>query len=181
MSPTQIKKIRIQEYNLTLQNVLDYPAWEFALDEETIEGQDERTVRPYIVEPPLNLEEAYFIVRASFFLADGTQLKGLITPRSSSINHFIPNVFPYDLQPRIITENGKVEFCYGANDLDRDKLDNNYQKLGKLPSEVFPLRFSSDISVMDSITTGYLDGFMFFDKNIKNFYRLKSSDIIFAK
>ena len=39
-------KIRKQVYQLTLDDLERTPVWEFALDEEVEEGQDEATVRP---------------------------------------------------------------------------------------------------------------------------------------
>lgn len=40
-------RIRKQIYEITLEDLLQFPVWEFALDEEADEGQDESTVRPY--------------------------------------------------------------------------------------------------------------------------------------
>jgi hypothetical protein len=39
-------RIRKQVYELTTQDFLDHPIWEFCSDEEGVEGQDEATVRP---------------------------------------------------------------------------------------------------------------------------------------
>src|SRR5882724_9722481 len=42
--PQQIRK---QVYELTLEDLVAFPAWEFALDEEGEPDQDEATVRPF--------------------------------------------------------------------------------------------------------------------------------------
>ena len=39
-------RIRKQVYDLTAEDLRRYPLWEFCLDEEGIEGQDEATVKP---------------------------------------------------------------------------------------------------------------------------------------
>jgi hypothetical protein len=46
-----------QDYDLSLNDLAQFPVWEYALDEEGYEGQDERTVRPYTADPPL--EQSY--------------------------------------------------------------------------------------------------------------------------
>jgi hypothetical protein len=94
---------------------MQFPAWEYALDEEAVGGQDARTVRPYQVPPPLDLHRSYFIVRASFYLADGTQMKGYIKPRKLGNSGFMSTLIPYDLQPIIVTEQGQLHFCYGVS------------------------------------------------------------------
>jgi len=72
----ELMKIRKQVYQLTLDDLERTPVWEFALDEEVEEGQDEATVRP--VEGPFPLDPAggMFVVRARFRLGDGTRLTG---------------------------------------------------------------------------------------------------------
>ncbi len=42
-----VARIRKQVYELTVDDLDRHPVWEFALDEEGEEGQDEATVRPY--------------------------------------------------------------------------------------------------------------------------------------
>jgi len=39
-------RIRKQVHELTIEDLEAHPAWQFALDEEAEEGQDEATVRP---------------------------------------------------------------------------------------------------------------------------------------
>jgi hypothetical protein len=39
---------RKQVYELTVEDLRQHPVWEFALDEEGEEGQDEATVRPFV-------------------------------------------------------------------------------------------------------------------------------------
>jgi hypothetical protein len=53
--------------------------------------------------------------------------------------------------------------------------------LNKKPSEVFPVRFASDVEVLNSIAEGTLEGFLFFDESTQDFFHLKSMDIKVAK
>ena len=69
-------KIRKQVYDLAVSDLENHPIWEFALDEEGEDGQDEATVRPWEGGEPLNPADGMFVVRATFELADGTRLVG---------------------------------------------------------------------------------------------------------
>jgi hypothetical protein len=77
------RKIRKQVYELSIADFSRFPVWEFALDEEGEEGQDEATVRPCQRCSDLHPLEGMFVVRASFVLADGTQMQGYLTPASA--------------------------------------------------------------------------------------------------
>jgi len=73
-------RIRKQVYDLTSADLATSPVWEFALDEEGEDGQDEATVRPYLLRRGLDLDAGMFVVRALFVLADGTIMTGYLTP-----------------------------------------------------------------------------------------------------
>jgi hypothetical protein len=49
-------RIRKQACELTSQVFEPFSMWEFALDEEGEEGQDEATVRPFLFEVPPHLQ-----------------------------------------------------------------------------------------------------------------------------
>ena len=54
-----IQPTRKQVYDLTLADFNAVPVWEFASDAEHIAGQDEATVRPYNVTPPIDTKAGY--------------------------------------------------------------------------------------------------------------------------
>ncbi len=94
-------KIRKQVYELTIEDLNRFPVWEFGLDEEGEEGQDEATVRPRKIKEPLDPSEETFIVRAVFTLVDRTILTGYLTPSPEGDNgistvsaHCIPLSLP---------------------------------------------------------------------------------------
>jgi hypothetical protein len=174
-------RIRKQDYELNLVDLMQFPAWEYVLDEEGIEGQDERTVKPYRASPPLDPHRAYFIVRASFHLADGTQIKGYIRPVTLSESKFMKPIVPIDMNPIIISQQGRVAFWYGASKPDSEEISKNYRMLNKEPSEVFPVRFASDVEVLDSIIEGTLEGFLYCDESVRDFFNLKQTDIKVVK
>jgi len=182
-----MKKIRIQDYNLTFTDLMKYPAWKYALDEEGVEGQDERTVRPYLAPIPLDLNKAYFLVRASFFLADGTSYKGYIKPKAVDrvdVGNFGSVIVPYDLSPIIVLGKDHIHFQYGPEKPDPEEMQRVYSLFSKKSHEVFPIKFSSDVEVLDSVHEGKLDGFMYFDQDLSEFVQvmaLRSIDIKYAK
>ena len=73
-------KIRRQVYDLKPADLAQSSVWEFALDEEGEEDQDEATVRPFEIDGELDPSDGMFIVRANFTLADGSAMSGYLTP-----------------------------------------------------------------------------------------------------
>jgi hypothetical protein len=148
-------RVRKQVYDLTVADLEQHGVWEFALDEEGEEGQDEATVRPYKVHGPLDPAEGMFIVRARLSLADGTRLTGYLTPPvqgDSSLG---------TLQPAVVVAAGQVSFWCGMLEPEPAHIAASYARLGKsAASQVFPLRFASDVALIGGPITGELPGFM---------------------
>src|ERR1039458_7061739 len=70
-------KIRKAVDKLTVADLVAFPIWEFAIDEEGVEGQDETWVRP--VKRKHVPSEAYSqLVAADFRTAKGEQLQGFM-------------------------------------------------------------------------------------------------------
>jgi hypothetical protein len=147
-------KIRKQVYELKPADLLESPVWEFALDEEGEEDQDEATVRPFLVGGPLDLSDGMFMVRAGFKLADGTSLSGYLTPgvqgdRGISTVH-----------PATVTEQGQVSFWCGIIQPDGQHLAECYARLGKRPEEIFPFFLSSQVDLVGGTVSGTIPGFL---------------------
>jgi hypothetical protein len=148
-------RIRKQVYDLTAEDLERHTVWEFALDEEGDEGQDEATVRPYEPHGAVDPSEGMFIVRARLKLADGTWLSGYLTPPvqgDSSLG---------TLQPAAVVSAGQVSFWCGMRPLEPAHIAASYARLGKSSaSEVFPLRFESDVELVGGPVIGELPGFV---------------------
>jgi hypothetical protein len=154
-------KIRKQVYELSIEDLETHPVWEFASDEESEEGQDEATVRPYSQSGPADAADGSLIVRASFTLADGTLMKGYLTPpppRSTGIG---------DIQPEIVTPKGNVSFWYGARKPSPEIVSKAYEILGNDSASVFPVHFISDVEIVSGPVSGTLNGFMYTDSKSK--------------
>jgi len=149
-------KVRKQVYELTLADLERTPVWEFALDEEGEEGQDEATVRPFERSLPLDPGDGMFVVRARFRLADGTPLLGYLTPPVQADSSLAT------IQPIIVTPKGQVMFWYGAFAPKPDSLSASYARLAKRPVEVFPVSYESDVSLVGGLIRGSLSGFAHF-------------------
>lgn len=141
-------------YELTPSDLAAYPVWEFALDEEGEEGQDEATVRPL---PDQDVVFNGDVARATFVAADGTQFTGYVTPD--------PGRDPGWLQPTIVTEHGQVNFWFGwqENGVTDGMIGPLYERLSKSPEELFPLTYRVDLpwnTGSDSSTfAGQITGF----------------------
>jgi hypothetical protein len=143
-------KIRKQVYELTVEDLEKYPVWQFAVDEEGEEGQDEATVRPATAPLPLDPSAAMFIVRTKFSLADGTRHIGFLTP-----GHAADDLG--SVQPMIIAPQGQVCFWMGAS---RGETSHLYQKLGKNAEQTFPVVFKSDVPLIGGVVFGSIPGFL---------------------
>ena len=147
-------KIRKQVYQLTLEDLSKSPVWEFALDEEGEEGQDEATVRPYELSSVLDPSDGMFVVRAVFTLADGSSLQGYLTPPVQGESDI------GTLQPIVVTERGQVGFWCGMAVPDSARLARLYALLGRDAGRVFPVRFESEVDLTSGKVAGSIPGFL---------------------
>lgn len=146
---------RKQVNDLDLSDLQKSCVWEFALDEEDHEGQDEATVRPFMHEGELDPTSGMFVVKAAFQLADGSKMTGYLSPplkKSSNLSI---------LQPVIITQQGQVLFWWGAIIPKPSMISQSYARLGKAtPAEVFPIKFAADVACTCGPITGEIPGFL---------------------
>jgi hypothetical protein len=151
MSPMRARK---QVYELTLDDLSKFPIWEFRLDKDGADDQDEATVRPFTASGPLDPADRMFVVRAIFTLADGSRMKGYFTPPVRGHEGL------GTLQPIIVTERGQVRFWCGTAVPDSKRLARSYELLGKDAKRVFPLRFESEVDLVNGPARGSLPGFL---------------------
>jgi hypothetical protein len=170
-------EIRKQDSELKLSDLERFPAWEYALEEESIKTQDERTVRPYLEPSPLDPTNAYLLVRASFHLSNGVTLKGFIKPIALGNPRFMEPLLPVDLRPEIVAEQGHVAFWYGSTRPRHEDIARNYMVLGYETQSIFPISFESDIELLNSISAGILEGFLYCEPSVRDFFHLSAIDI----
>jgi hypothetical protein len=145
-------KIRKPVNELTVADFMKYPAWEYALDEEGEEDQDETTVRPYEYSGVLDPSAGSCMVRTKFILADGSEMTGFVTPREHGKDD------PGDMHPVIITPRGSVGFWCGMRTI-AETLAENYRLLGKSAQQVFPLKYKIEVKFIGGPTEGTIAGF----------------------
>ena len=153
-SGSQDLRVRKQVYELTLHDLSNFPIWEFSVDAEGEEDQDESTVRPYNEPGPLDPADRMFVVRAIFTVADGSRMRGYFTPPDrgdASIG---------TLQPIIVTARGQVRLWCGTAAPGPKRLAHNYELLGKDAGQVFPMRFESEVELLGGLVTGSVPGFL---------------------
>jgi hypothetical protein len=170
-------QIRKQDNNLTITDLMQYPVWEYTLDEEVVQDQNEKTLRPLSNVAPPSRDNVYFLVRAIFTLVNRTTQVGFIKPIKKGDDKLMLPLLPYDLNPVIVTERGHVHFCYGVFKPDEATISRNYELLGYDSENIFPIKFRSDIEVGNSYAEGVLNGFLYFDQDKNNFFKLISTDI----
>lgn len=150
-------RIRKQIYDLRPEDLQQCPAWELALDEEGIAGQDEATVRPLSPDDPV---DGCCFVLTEFVLADGTRMIGYVSAEVREEHRSIGV-----LMPVIVTENGQVDFWYGKAQMTNEQLEKNFSILGKQSSEVFPVRFTTLRAVTNGPISGIIEGFRGYEKS----------------
>ena len=149
-----IPRMGKQVYELTLQDLNAFPIWEFKLHEGAEVRQDESTVWPCIEPVPLNITDRMFVVRAVFTLADGSRMRGYLTPSGRG------DTGVGVLQPIIVTERGQVRFWCGTTTPDAKRLARNYELLGKVARQIFPLQFESEVELAGGPARSGVPGFL---------------------
>jgi len=149
-------QVRKQVYELTPDDLTNFPVWEFCLDEEGVEGQDEATVRPYDKPGKVDPAAGMFAVIAQFTLADNTELTGYLTPPVEADREDVGII-----QPIIVTKKGQLMFWNGLLKPTRANLDENYRLLDKSALEVFPVRYRSAVEIEGGPVEGTIGGFLY--------------------
>jgi DNA-directed RNA polymerase subunit RPC12/RpoP len=140
------KSIRKQIYELTLEDLERFPIWEFCLDEECEEGQDECTLRPFRI-GECNFE-SMFICAATFTLANGAQYHGFVSPE---------NDLGYS-QPTLYIDNERlVYFWYGPKPT-AEAIDKSLEWLGGRESNIFPIIWRTPFLSESIPQEGKIDG-----------------------
>jgi hypothetical protein len=144
--------IRKQVTDLLPDDLARYPIWEFALDEEGEEGQDEETVKPRPDLDRADPADGLFIVRTEFVVADGTRFDGYASPHEDAYLGYT--------QPTIVTADGQVRFWFGGVPPRPGKLEASYRILGKSAPEVFPVRYRALVEHDGAPLEGEIGAFM---------------------
>ena len=144
-------RIRKQVYHLTRLDLKDYPLWEFCLDEEGLPGQDEATVKPSEDREVPAYSSGAYIVAADFVFSDGSPAEGYIYSGE-------PEDFACTT-PHIFVSDGDVSFWFGRRAPKPEVIASVYEKLGKDPSRVFPIRYRKRVPVNGSLMNGTIRGF----------------------
>lgn len=149
-------KIRKQIGDLTLEDLRNYPIWEYAHDEECEEGQDEQTVRPHQI-GEFDFE-TMFIAAAAFTLADGRVFHGFVAPAADLA----------ESQPcLLINENRGLTFWNGIRKPTEKELDEFYADLGGDRESVFPISWSTVFLTEDLPVSGVIDGIYYLDHRVR--------------
>jgi hypothetical protein len=150
------ERIRKQSYDLRPDDLAHFPIWEYALDEEGEDGQDEATVKP---RPDLSVAdpaEGMLIARAEFIARDGTRYEGYVSPSDEEAFGFG--------QPTIVTDEGQVNFWYGAFPPKPGALEADYKLLGKTAEQLFPVRYRALVEYEGARLEGEIPAFMHYEQ-----------------
>jgi hypothetical protein len=127
---------------ITVADLVDFPIWEFCLDEEGVEGMDETWVRPLAAAAVPN--GAYSLsVAAEFETASGLPVTGLIGVTTAAEGEV-------EIAHPVLLFDGKYLFVPSQHDMQIDAADEKLRQavvdaLGKSP--VFPLRYRLSVLI----------------------------------
>lgn len=150
-----MRRIRKQMFDLSAEDFGECAVWEFCLDEEDLDGQDEETVRPSALrELPAN-SMGSFLVAADVEFGDGTKGFGFLFSDELDVISAWPAVFigekTVQFQIPGSFSNEKAEECK----------EQYYRDLGMDRQSVFPISFNSLIPVAGRPMNFVLSGFIF--------------------
>lgn len=149
-----MEKVRKQLDQLKLDDLKEYPVWEFATDEEDEYDQEETTIRPWLGREQPNPREGIFAVLTEFTTASDRKFLGFSTPSDM-------NDFGY-IQPTIITDSGKhVGFWQGMYKPSTAELKRFYEDLSVDAKNLFPLRYKAVVEARGVTLEGSIEGFLF--------------------
>jgi hypothetical protein len=145
--------IRKQMYELTSEDFEYSPVWEFCLDEEGTEGQDECTVRPCnLTDLPPHSWGSYLIASTVTF-GDGSRSSGYMFADETNLVSASPTVFI-----------GEKSTPLGIGSMQTEEAaaegkQKYYTFIGKDRASVFPMHFKSEIPIAGVCLEYTLDGF----------------------
>jgi hypothetical protein len=97
-----------------------------------------------------------FVVQAGIVLADGTRHLGYLTPPVQSDD----SIGTVQLQPVIVTDQWQLMFWHGVMAPTRESIQQAYALLGRKAEQVFPVRYSSEVSLVGGPVSGLISGFL---------------------
>jgi hypothetical protein len=125
---------------ITVADLVDFPIWEFCLDEEDVEGMDETWVRPLAAAAVPN--GAYSLsVAAEFETASGLRVNGLVGVTTAGEVEISQAVLLFDGKYLFVPSQHQMQIGADDGKLRQAVVD----ALG--PSPVFPLRYQLSVLI----------------------------------
>jgi hypothetical protein len=134
--------------DLTLQDLERTAVWRYYGDRDS-EAEVEPTDLKEISEAWLsNAPRCYYITRTSFILSDGSCYSGYSSPADDSGLDYI--------QPVIVLDSVHIPLFYEHSPLGPEP-QTTCKKLGRLFSDIFPIRFRSEVLVDGRTVEGLVE------------------------
>lgn len=160
--------IRKQVDELNAEDFHKYPLWEYCLDEEGVDGQDECTVRPVVGLSSVSSFEFFGVIAVTLKLANGKEFLGTFTLAAGSYEEaasydaslrlgrkaqsFIAEPLPTGYNQIIYADAETLEFRIGrkrvlSEDKTRVLIDFVYKVLGTTADGMWPITVTPRVPI----------------------------------
>lgn len=147
------EKIRIQFADFQNKHFDVASVWEFAIDEEGEDDQDETTLKPRYDINSADASEGLLIVQCKFTTKSGKTFSGLCSP---SFEDSLSSIQPY-----ILVDNDFIMFWFGIMQPNNQTKKKVYDTLHETSETLFPIKFESVLTKPDGQKiSGQINGFM---------------------
>jgi len=139
-------KTRKPVNELTVEDFHAFPIWEFATDEEGVEGQDETWVRP-VRHKQIPMEAYSQLVASDYSTAGGAQLQGFMTVTTADGIEITPGAVVgeglYHVLPSMSEERAQEEGLSWAIQSRKEVVE----ALGGSAASVFPMAYKLRVGI----------------------------------
>jgi hypothetical protein len=153
----------VQFGELTPDHFRRHPVWLQChvadYDEPWYEETDEETFRPCLEPTPVDPKLGMLLVRATGTLADGTALRGFLTPIFAAGHPGVSHPLG-GMQPQLFSPSGHREFFWrGMRAPSPEELRAFYERMGRAAAQIFPIRFLADPGLASGVAAANVEGF----------------------
>lgn len=148
-----------ESFEISESDFQNYPIWENCIFNglaaiNNNSNITESTFTPYLKKELINPEHGFYYVKAKFRFADLTEYNGFLIP----IHGIVDSSKIGNMEPTIFYNGSKLTFWKGVLSIDSLELNDFYERVKKTKSDIFPITFFVDSTIMGKKIEGMIPG-----------------------